>query len=85
MQDKPQIIFLEDGYKIAIGDHESEDTDFGEPLELKVDGKTYFALVDLDAKEEPVSMLGEHWIIEGRPVECDVVPLEEEDSDNVGE
>lgn len=80
---KPQLVFVEDGYQIVVGKIESEVTDFGDMCELSTGGKTLYALVDLADGEdaEPESMLGEHWILEGKPVDCDIVPLAEELAD----
>ena len=78
-----RLVTVPDGYKLALGDDESELVLFGDPLEWEApNGKRYLAFVDLpegaDEEAENVESLLPSWVYEAKPLEH-VEPEDEED------
>lgn len=80
-----RLLTCPEGYKLALGEDESDLVDFGEPLEWEAgNGKTYLAFVDLpegagDEAENVESLLAS-WVYEVKALDhVDPVDSEEED------
>ncbi len=73
----------------AAGKTESDLADYGELCELEVGGKRFIALCAKDENDEIQSALGEKWVYEATPVECEVedvdIEVEEDDETGLGE
>ena len=81
-----RLLTVPDGYKLALGDDESELVPFGEPLEWEApNGKKYLAFVDLpegaDEEAENVESLLPSWVYEAKALEH-VEPEDEEDDED---
>ena len=81
-----RLITVPEGYKLALGEDESELVGFGEPLEWQAtNGKTYLAFVDLPEgtveEAENVESLLDSWVYEVKPLPH----VEPEDVDGEGD
>lgn len=76
VQEKPQLLMWADGYSVAYGGEESEKVEYGEALEVTLEGRRFLALVEEgeEGKGE-VSTPLEFWLYEVTPVEG-VEPME---------
>ena len=80
-----RLLTVPDGYKLALGDDESELVPFGEPLEWEApNGKKYLAFVDLPEgagdEAQNVESLLPSWVYEAKALEH-VEPEDEEEDD----
>lgn len=90
-----RLLTTPEGYKLTLGDGESELVDFGEPLQWEAtNGKTYLAFVDLPEgageEAENVESLLDSWVYEAKPLsqvepEDEEVEEEEEDDEDEGD
>lgn len=69
-----------DGYRIVVGDAVSLVADYGDPVELVVDGTRYVAYCDSDDKGDVTTVLDE-WVYKATAVKVDIEELDEEAPD----
>ncbi len=80
-----RLLTCPEGYKLALGEDESELVDFGDPLQWEApNGKTYLAFVDLPEgagdEAENVESLLPTWVYEAKALEH-VEPEDDEDEE----
>jgi hypothetical protein len=80
-----RLLTVPDGYKLCLGEDESELVPFGEPLEWEApNGKKYLAFVDLPEgagdEAQNVESLLPSWVYEAKALEH-VEPEDEEDDE----
>lgn len=83
---KVSIKTLDDGYILVVDGEESEETEYGDPVEMTTtDGRRFIALVEAQGKK--IESLTEFWAYEALPVEevALVEPDEDEDEDDDGQ
>lgn len=82
---KVSIKTLDDGYILVVDGEESEETEYGNPVEMTTtDGRRFFSLVEAEGKE--LQALTEYWAYEVMPVEdVPIVEAEEEEDDEDGD
>ena len=80
---KIQLKSMGEGYALVVDGEESEEVDYGQPLEMTTkDGRRFIAFVDVNEKnEKDVESVFEFWAYEVSPAE-DVQIVDEDDDED---